>query len=58
MSWVPRRPGVSFIDNFHRQLDDMSDGMGRPTYFESVYAAHYNDGVIPVYTRYLDSRKP
>jgi hypothetical protein len=34
------------------KLDDMSDGMGHPKYFKSWYPAHYNDGVIPVHTRY------
>ena len=41
---------------FHRELDDMSDGTGHPKYFTFWYAAQYNEGVIPVLTRYLDSR--
>ena len=41
---------------FYRELDDMCDGTGRPETFDSWYKAHYNDGPIPVHTRYLDSR--
>ena len=39
---------------FHRELDGMSDGTGHPETFDSWYQAHYNDGPIPVHTRYLD----
>jgi hypothetical protein len=41
-----------------RELDDMSDGTGHPETFDLlVPSSLYNDGPIPVHTRYLNSRK-
>ena len=39
---------------FHGELDDMSDGTGHPKSFISGNHAHYNDGPIPIHTRYLE----